>query len=112
LYGIDSVPELVQALRDAKARGAEIHINVDQNPDGTFTYPDTQKLIDEFGTDMFRVERNSKYAIMHDKFWVFDDKKVWTGSTNINKSAIGKGYNNEISVLIDSPNLAKAFEAE
>ncbi|HVY61281.1 MAG TPA: phospholipase D-like domain-containing protein, partial [Planctomycetota bacterium] len=112
LYGIDSVPELVQALRDAKARGAEIKLNVDQNPDGTFTYPGTQALIDEFGTDVVRVERTGKYAIMHDKFWIFDDEKVWTGSTNINASAIGKGYNNEVSVLVDSKNLAATFEAE
>jgi phosphatidylserine/phosphatidylglycerophosphate/cardiolipin synthase-like enzyme len=112
LYGIDSVPELVDELRAAKARGAEIEIVVDQNPDGTFTYPQTEALLKEFGADHFRVEANSKYAIMHDKFWVFDDKKVWTGSTNINKSAVGKGYNNEISVLVESGNLAKAFEAE
>jgi phosphatidylserine/phosphatidylglycerophosphate/cardiolipin synthase-like enzyme len=112
LYGIDSVPELTEALRAAKARGAEIRIVVDQNPDGTFTYPETEKLIEEFGPDCFRVERNSKYAIMHDKFWIFDDRKVWSGSTNINRSAIGKGYNNEISVLMESKNLAKQFEAE
>jgi phosphatidylserine/phosphatidylglycerophosphate/cardiolipin synthase-like enzyme len=112
LYGIDSVPELVEELRAAKARGAEIKIVVDQNPDGTFTYPQTGELIKEFGKDCIRVESNSKYAIMHDKFWVFDDKRVWTGSTNINKSAVGKGYNNEISVLIESGNLAKTFEAE
>lgn len=112
LYGIDKVPELIEELRAAKARGAEIQIVVDQNADGTFTYPQTEELVKEFGPDCFRVESNSKYAIMHDKFWIFDDKKVWTGSTNINKSAVGKGYNNEISVLIESGNLAKQFEAE
>jgi phosphatidylserine/phosphatidylglycerophosphate/cardiolipin synthase-like enzyme len=112
LYGIDSVPELVDELRAAKARGAEIHIVVDQNPDGTFCYPETEKLLREFGPESFRVESNSKYAIMHDKFWIFDDKKVWTGSTNINASAVGKGYNNEISVLIESQNLAREYEAE
>ncbi len=112
LYGIDSVPELVEALREAKARGAEIQIVVDQNPDGTFTYPETEKLIEEFGPECFRVEANARYAIMHNKFWIFDDKKVWTGSTNINKSAVGKGYNNEVSILIESKNLATIFEAE
>jgi len=112
LYGIDSVPELIEELRAAKARGAEIKIVVDINADGTFTYPQTEALVKEFGPECFRVESNSRYAIMHNKFWVFDDKKVWTGSTNINKSAVGKGYNNEISVLIESGNLAKTFEAE
>ncbi len=112
LYGIDKVPALVEELRAAKLRGAEIQIVVDQNADGTFTYPETEALVKEFGPECFRVESNSKYAIMHDKFWIFDDKSVWTGSTNINKSAVGKGYNNEISVLIESGNLAKQFEAE
>jgi phosphatidylserine/phosphatidylglycerophosphate/cardiolipin synthase-like enzyme len=112
LYGIDKVPELIDELRKAKARGAEIKIVVDQNADGTFTYPETEQLVKEFGLDCFRVEKNSKYAIMHDKFWIFDDKKVWTGSTNINKSAVGKGYNNEISILMNSKNLAAQFEAE
>jgi hypothetical protein len=63
LYGIDSVPELVEELRAAKARGADIQIVVDQNADGTFTYPETEKLVKEFGPDCFRVESNSKYAI-------------------------------------------------
>ena len=112
LYGIDSVPELVEELRAAVKRGADVQIVVDINPDGTFTYPETEALVKEFGSAVMRVECNSQSAIMHDKFWVFDDKKVWTGSTNINKSAVGKGYNSEISVLLASANLAKVYNAE
>ncbi len=111
VYGIDEVPELVTALRAAIARGVDVRIVVDQNSDGTFTYPETEKLLREFPKNM-RVEHGSRDGIMHHKFWVFGGKSVWTGSTNINLSAIRKGYNNEVSLFIKSVNLARQFTAE
>ncbi len=112
LYGVDGVPELIDELRAAIARGVDVKIVVDQNGDGSFTYRETEQLLTEFGPSVVRVERNDQAAIMHNKFWVFDGERVWTGSANINDSAIRKGYNNEISVLFASRNLATVFTAE
>lgn len=112
LYGMDTVPELVEELRAAIKRGVDVKIVVDQNADGTFQYKETEKLLAELGPNIMRVECNDFAAIMHNKFWVFDDARVWTGSANINDSAIRRGYNNEISVLFGSKNLAKIFNAE
>ena len=52
-----------------------------------------------------------KGDIMHNKFFVFDNQKVWTGSTNISDSGTG-GYNANIALLIDDPVLAGFYSSE
>jgi phosphatidylserine/phosphatidylglycerophosphate/cardiolipin synthase-like enzyme len=49
--------------------------------------------------------------IMHDKFFVVDDRWVWTGSSNISDSGTG-GYNANIVALVDSPQLAAVYSGE
>lgn len=49
-------------------------------------------------------------ALMHNKFWIFDQQIVWTGSTNITVNGIFKQNNNVI--VIRSPEIAYAFERE
>lgn len=49
-------------------------------------------------------------AYMHNKFWIFDQKLVWTGSTNITDSGI---FDNNSNVLvIRSSEVAYIFERE
>jgi phosphatidylserine/phosphatidylglycerophosphate/cardiolipin synthase-like enzyme len=47
---------------------------------------------------------------MHDKFWIFDRKTVWTGSTNITVSGMFEQDNNVIA--INSPELAEIYERQ
>ena len=46
--------------------------------------------------------------IMHNKFFVFDKKKIWTGSTNVSDSGTG-GYNANISAVIESEEIAAIY---
>jgi len=50
-------------------------------------------------------------AIMHDKFFVIDERYVWTGSTNVSDSCSG-GYNANLVAVIDSSVLAKRYVEE
>ncbi len=49
-------------------------------------------------------------ALMHNKFWIFDQQIVWTGSTNITVNGIFKQNNNVL--VIRSPEMAYIFERE
>ncbi len=49
-------------------------------------------------------------SLMHDKFWIFDQQVVWTGSTNITVNGIFKQNNNVL--VIRSSDIAFTFERE
>ncbi|MBI3162810.1 MAG: hypothetical protein HYZ23_09880 [Chloroflexi bacterium] len=49
-------------------------------------------------------------ALMHNKFWIFDQQITWTGSTNITVNGIFKQNNNVL--VIRSPEIAYIFERE
>ena len=53
---------------------------------------------------------DARGALMHNKFWVFDEKMVWTGSTNITENGIFRNNNNVI--VVESPQVAAMFERE
>jgi phosphatidylserine/phosphatidylglycerophosphate/cardiolipin synthase-like enzyme len=56
------------------------------------------------------VRDDSRGALMHNKFWIFDRKTVWTGSTNITVN--GMLHNNNNVLVIESPELAAIYERE
>lgn len=56
-------------------------------------------------------ELEFKGDIMHNKFFIFDKKTVWTGSTNLSDSGTG-GYNANASILIEDPEIAMVFRRE
>jgi phosphatidylserine/phosphatidylglycerophosphate/cardiolipin synthase-like enzyme len=56
------------------------------------------------------VKDDGRGALMHNKFWIFDDRIVWTGSTNITVN--GNFRNNNNVIVIDSPELARIYERE
>lgn len=49
--------------------------------------------------------------IMHNKFFIIDNKKVWTGSTNISDTGTG-GYNANVSCIIDNKKIALWYKSE
>jgi phosphatidylserine/phosphatidylglycerophosphate/cardiolipin synthase-like enzyme len=49
-------------------------------------------------------------SLMHNKFWIFDNQTVWTGSTNITVSGIFDQNNNVL--VIHSSNVAFIYERE
>jgi len=49
--------------------------------------------------------------IMHNKFFVIDNRRVWTGSANLSDSGTG-GYNANVVAAVESRRLARLYEAE
>ncbi len=56
------------------------------------------------------VKDDGRSALMHNKFWIFDDQMVWTGATNITVNGIFANNNNVI--VIYSPAVAQIYERE
>jgi len=101
---------VAQALIDAKNRGVDVKwmtddkngIGIDGNEGrGQFT------MMRNAGIE---VKDDARSALMHNKFWIFDQNMVWTGSTNITVNGIFNQNNNVI--VIRSPEIAFAFERE
>ncbi len=106
LYGIDGQNEVIEALLAAKKRGVKIRGVVDSKPDNTYIYRDTAKLKENFD-----VVSDLRPAYMHNKFFVFDNKKVFTGSMNISNTGSG-GYNANTAVLINDTRAAQIYTKE
>jgi len=106
LYGLDAQPDILKALIEAKKRGVTVRGVVDSKPDNSYVYKDTAELNAEFGTvSDFRV------PFMHNKFFIFDNKAVITGTMNISASGCG-GYNANTVVLINNSSAARVFTQE
>ncbi len=106
LYGLDGQNEVVEALLQAKKRGVKIRGVVDSKPDNTYIYKDTAKLKENFD-----IISDSRPAYMHNKFFIFDNKIVFTGTMNISNTGSG-GYNANTAVLINDFRTANAYKKE
>ncbi len=103
LYGWDNVPEIYNALLKAKSRGVKIRIVYDTNS----YYPDTKTLIalaEASSTDTPKI-------LMHNKFMIFDNKSVITGSMNFAKTGLS-GFNSNCVLFINSKEIAQIFQEE
>lgn len=56
-------------------------------------------------------DASSVNKIMHNKFFVIDRRRVWTGSANLSDSGTG-GYNANIALALQSASVAKRYSAE
>lgn len=56
------------------------------------------------------VRDDGRSALMHNKFWIFDEHTVWTGSTNITIN--GNFRNNNNVLTIEVPEVAQIYERE
>lgn len=124
IYGIQEQPAIYNALINAKKRGVEVKGVTDMTEKNINIYSDTVSLIKDLKdikTDYLIADKNVKdkfefrfdiaSAIMHDKFFVFDGNKVFTGSTNISDTCLG-GYNVNMAILINSKKVANIFTQE
>ena len=108
-FEFDLTP-VAEALIAAKQRGVDVRwvtddehgLEADEEPGhGQFA------RLQEAGIE---VRSDSRSALMHNKFWIFDGQIVWTGSTNITENGIFKQDNN--TIVIQSPQLAAIYERE
>jgi len=108
-FEFDLTP-VAEALVAAKKRGVDVRwvtddesgLAVDEDPGhGQFA------MLQEAGIE---VRSDDRAALMHNKFWIFDGKIAWTGSTNITVSGVFQQNNN--TIVIHSPEVAAIYERE
>ena len=108
-FEFDLTP-VAEALIVAQERGVDVRwvtddefgIESDEEPGhGQFA------LMEDAGIE---IRSDTRSALMHNKFWIFDSELVWTGSTNITENGIFKQDNN--TIVIQSPELAAIYERE
>lgn len=111
IYGYSSTPDIEKALSDAVKRGVKIRLVYDLDKNGNNIYPDTDlitKLIPNNNNDKLSAEANN---IMHNKFYIFDDKVLITGSANLSHTDMS-GFNTNSVVVINSPELSQIYKTE
>lgn len=105
IYGAFYNLELIKvasALIDAKNRGVKVYLVMDK---GRINSPGSQYALLKKHISI-KVTRQPR-GLMHNKFCVFDNKVIWTGSYNPTYN--GTYYNNNNIVVINSKVLAKDF---
>lgn len=111
IYGYSSVPEIENALQKALKRGVKIRLVHDSDTKGNNIYPNTTKitnLIPQNQSDKTSEESN---YIMHNKFYIFDDKILITGSANLSHTDMS-GFNSNSAIVINSKDVAKIYKSE
>ena len=88
---------IVEAIKAARKRGAEIRIISDR-----LQAAGKSSLIPELRDAGFEVRLNKKHKIEHNKFAVFDDSEVVSGSYNWTASATKR--NSENCLFFQQPN--------
>ncbi|MBE7705789.1 MAG: hypothetical protein E7Z91_00895 [Cyanobacteria bacterium SIG30] len=106
IYGIEKQDEIINELKKAKEKGIKIRGVTDSTPQGKFIYSNTEDL-----EKLFDLKSDNKHHFMHNKFFIFDNKKVLTGSINLSSTGTG-GYNSNSAIIIENKELAKAYTKE
>ena len=105
LYGWDNVAQITNAIKNAKSRGVKVRIVYDTSP--AEYYPETKHIVelaDESAKD-------SPNVLMHNKFIIFDNQKVITGSMNFARTGFS-GFNSDCIIFLNSEEIAKIYEEE
>ena len=115
IYGMRAQAHIIEALVAAQNRGVVVRGVVDsENADCTaFGYPDTPNLIGALAPGSVHCDLGGGFSyIMHNKFFVFDGHKTWTGSTNLSDTELGGEYNSDVAALLTSYKLAEIYRGE
>ena len=107
IYGYTKVPKLQKALENAQQRGVRVRFVYDLDAKKENIYPDTMYLTKVLQNN----NSDSSPAIMHNKFFIFDNQKVITGSANISNTDMS-GFNSNAIILINSPKIANIYSQE
>ncbi len=113
IYGYKKIPSIQNALENAQKRGVEVRFVYDIDGKNQNLYPDTLYLTSILKNNNadFAVEKKYQSIIMHNKFFIFDGKKVLTGSANISDTDLS-GFNSNAIIILDSPQAANVYSQE
>ena len=101
-------PAVVRGLLDAKRRGVDVKILLDDKGNRGQTSVAAMNLIISAGIPLRVV---SAYAIHHDKYVVVDGKHTETGSFNYSQAA-AKSNSENVLVIWDNPAVAGRYLAQ
>ena len=110
IYGIEDEPKLLEAIINAQNRGVKISLVTDVDEKGVSYYKDNLKLIHNIKNNITDGCSSPRY-IMHNKFLIFDDKKVWTGSSNLTSTDFSN-FNTNYNILTTVPEIVYAYQNE
>lgn len=103
IYGLREQNDVLEALINAQKRGVKIKGVVDSDSQDKNYYSDTYKLYEHF-----KIVSDHRSYIMHNKFFIFDRKTIWSGSSNISDTGTG-GYNANNSLVIEDKKIANIY---
>jgi phosphatidylserine/phosphatidylglycerophosphate/cardiolipin synthase-like enzyme len=96
---------LVQELLDAQKRGVDVTVEMERDALGKgMVYEQNRRAATLLSQGGVKVRFDTPKVTTHVKAVVIDNRYVYLGSHNLTQSALR--YNNELSVMIDSPELA------
>lgn len=111
IYGYSSTPDIEKAIISAQKRGVKFRLVYDTDINGKNIYSDTEKLIKlipDNNTDKNNPEQKN---IMHNKFFIIDEKTVITGSANLSHTDMS-GFNSNSIIVINSEKIAQIYKKE
>lgn len=111
IYGYSSVPEIEKALLNALNRNVKVRLVYDKDDKGENIYPDTEKLLSIISNNMSDYNSKNARNIMHNKFYIFDDETLITGSANLSHTDMS-GFNTNSIVVIKSKELSSIYKKE
>ena len=118
IYGYDRVPKIENAIKKAINRGVKVRLVCDIDSKGSNIYEHTNefsKLIKNTSCDKApnKIQKPIQYtnAIMHNKFYIFDNSIVITGSANLSYTDMS-AFNSNSVILINSKKIAQIYTEE
>jgi len=108
-FEFDLLP-VAEALIAAQKRGVEVHWVTDDEYGIQADEDEGEQLFPKLKGAGVQVKDDGPGALMHNKFWIFDDQTVWTGSTNV--TANDNFRNNNNAIIIESQEVAAVYERE
>ena len=114
IYGYRNIPEITKELSKAQKRGVKIRFITDSLFDNSKNYYKDNELISKLSTIHKTDKTNSQTLsnmLMHNKFLIFDNQTVYTGSMNLSPSG-ASGFDVNSIIIINSPEIAKLYTKE
>jgi phosphatidylserine/phosphatidylglycerophosphate/cardiolipin synthase-like enzyme len=99
--------KIATALCSAHARGVKVEVIVDPY---SLTFSSVLKKMTKAGIPVWIWKGEKTAALMHDKFCLFGDRAIWTGSFNFTNRA--DAANQENAILIHDKEIAKKFKLQ
>lgn len=113
IYDWNNIPEIINALNNAKVRGVKLRVIYDKRTGDNF-YPETEefvKTIENARSDEIEGSKTQTVMLMHNKFIISDRKKLLTGSMNFSTTGLS-GFNANNIAIINSPEMAGYYTKE